>query len=104
MKRCLGLGAIPLIVAVGARPVLAPPSPPKQPPRKPPVKTAPKGAGQEPAKPAPPPPDLSVTTTYVAGDKTTTGTVLMHGDRQRVSYEATFASIQQCDLHRQLQL
>jgi len=105
MKRCLGLGTILLIVAVASSLVLAQSSPPKQPPKKPPVKAAPKAPGkQEPAKPAPPPPDLSVTTNYVAGDKTTTGTVLMHGDRQRVSYEATFASIQQCDLHRQMQL
>src|SRR5215831_11429691 len=95
MKRCLGLGAIPLLLAVTSSPVLAQSTPPKQPAKKPPVKAAPKAAGKpEPAKPAPPPPDLSVTSSYVAGDTTTTGIVVMHGDRQRVSYEAMYASIQ----------
>lgn len=109
MTRGLAIAGVPLIVAVTAWPLLAQSSqPPKQPPKQP-AKTAPKtpakGAKKdEPAKPAPPPPDVSVTADYVAGDKTTTGTVLMHGSRQRVSYEATFASLQMCDLHQSVQL
>src|SRR5215472_4021366 len=112
MKRSFALGAIPVLVAVSSAYALAQSSqstPPKQPPKKPAAKTAPKttpktAAKDEPAKPAPPPADLSVTATYAAGDKTTTGTVLMHGQRQRVTYEAAFASIQQCDLHRMVEL
>ena len=112
MKRSLALGTIPVLVAVASAYALAQSSqstPPKQPPKKPATKTAPKAtpktaAKDEPPKPAPPPADLSVTATYAAGDRTTTGTVLMHGQRQRVTYEAAFASIQQCDLHRLVQL
>ena len=109
MKRSFALGAIPVLVAVTSASALAQSSQSKQPPKKPATKAAPKttpkaAAKEEPSKPAPPPPDLSIIATYVAGDKTTTGNVLMHGERQRVSYEAAFASIQQCDLHRMVQL
>jgi hypothetical protein len=101
-------GAIPFVLLLCPQPILA------QPPKKPPVKTTPKTAPKPkpaakpasptPAKPAPPPPDLSVSARYVAGDKTTTGTVLMQGSRQRVAYESSMASIQQCDAHRSVQL
>jgi hypothetical protein len=118
MKRSHALGAIPMLVAVLSAHAFAESSrssqssqssQPKQAPKKPATKAAPKAtpkapAKDEPPKPAPPPPDLSVTATYAAGDKTTTSTVLMHGQRQRVSYESAFASIQQCDLHRMVQL
>jgi hypothetical protein len=104
MTRSMALGAVPLLIAVFSTPLLA--QPPKQPPKKPPVKTAPTPApkGTAASKPDAPPPDLSIAASYVAGDKTTKGTVLMHGQRQRVSYETALASIQQCDRHRNLQL
>lgn len=109
MKDHLALAAVALVVAVASAPVLAQTS--KQTPKKPPAKAAPKATKgapkaapkEEAAKPAPPP-DMSITATYVAGDKTTTGTVLMHGRRQRVAYDQTMASIEQCDLHRGVQL
>jgi hypothetical protein len=104
MSRLSGFGAIPLMLLLTPGPLLA--QPPK---KKPPVKTAPKPASKKPAAPAPetkpaPPPDLSVTARYVAGDKATTSTVLMHGDRQRVSYESSQVSIQECDNHQAVQL
>jgi hypothetical protein len=78
---------------------------PKPAPKKPPVKTAAKPAAKPAApKPEPPPPDLSVTSRYLAGDKTTAGTVMMHGPRQRVSYDSGMSSIQQCDAHQNIQL
>jgi hypothetical protein len=105
MKRILALGAVPLFVAATSVCALA--QPPKQTPKKPPAKAAPKAPPKTPAKedakPAPPP-DLSITNSYVSGDKTTTGTVLMHGQRQRVSSEGVLASIQMCDQHRSVQL
>src|ERR1051325_7659536 len=107
MKRYPALGALALFLAVASTPVLA--QTPKQTPKKQTTKTAPKPAAkappkkEEPAKPVPPP-DLAITASYVSGDKTTTGTVLMHGARQRVSYDAAMASIQQCDEHRAVQL
>jgi len=97
--------AIPLCIAMTCAPVLA--QTPKQTPKKPPAKTAPKAAPAkkaEPPKPEPPPPDLTVTNSYVVGDKTTRGTVLMHGQRQRVAGEGLLASIQMCDQHRSVQL
>ncbi len=101
-RRCTGLVLALMLVPI---PSLA------QPPKKPPVKTAPKpkpaaknaAPAADTKKPAPPP-DLEVTARYVAGDKTTTSTVLMHGARQRVSYESAQASIQQCDNHQAVQL
>lgn len=111
MKYQFALGAVALVVAVTSAPGLA--QTPKQTPKKSPAKAAPKTPAKTPAKasakeeapkPAPPPPDLSITASYVAGDKTTTGTVLMHGERQRVAYDPTIASIEQCDLHRGVQL
>jgi hypothetical protein len=109
MKRCLVIGAVPLFMAAVSVPLFAQTSPPKQPPKKPPAKTAPKTPAKdakkdEPAKPAPPPPDFSIVNSYVAGDKTTTATVLMHGQRQRVASEGVLASIQMCDQHRSVQL
>lgn len=103
MPRSSAFGAIPLVLFLSAAPLQA------QPPKKPPVKTAPKpkpAAKTPPAAPAKPepPPDLSVAASYVAGNKTTTSTVLMQGARQRVSYEPTQASIQQCDKRQSLQL
>jgi hypothetical protein len=107
VKRYLALAAMPLFCAIVSVPVSAQ-TPPKQTPKKPPTKAAPKTPAKAPAKdepkPAPPPPDLSITNSYVSGDKTTTGTVLMHGQRQRVSSEGALASIQMCDQHRSVQL
>src|SRR6185437_3850219 len=86
-------------------------TPPKQAPKKkPPVKTATKPAAKKPAapaeapKPAPPPPDLTITAKYVTGDKSTAGTILLRGARERVTYDGAIASVQQCDLHRGVQL
>jgi hypothetical protein len=83
----------------------------QKPPQKPPVKTVPKAPVKKPAPVAPkvapeppPPPDLAVSAKYVSGEKTTTGSVLLQRSRQRVDYESGFASIQQCDQHRALQL
>jgi hypothetical protein len=105
MKRILALGAVPLLVWATSVSALA--QPPKQAPKKPPAKAAPKAPAKTPAKedakPAPPP-DLSITNSYVSGDKATTGTVLMHSQRQRVSSEGVLASIQMCDQHRSVQL
>ena len=102
MQRHPALGAAAILLAATSVLVLA--QAPKQTPKKPPAKTAPKAPtkspGKEEAKPAPPPPDLSVTNSYVAGDKTTIGTVLMHGQRLRVSSEGVLSSIQMCDEHR----
>jgi hypothetical protein len=105
MNRHLVLGAAAVLFVVTSAPALA--QTPKQTPKKPPTKTQPKAAPakkDEPAKPAPPPPDLRVTNSYVVGDKTTTGTVLMHGQRQRVAGEGVLASIQMCDQHKSVQL
>ena len=106
MRHYLVLGAVAVWLAAISTSGLA--QTPKQTPKKPPAKTAPKAPTKTPAKenakPAPPPPDLSVTNSYVSGDKTTTGTVLMHGERQRVSAEGVLASIQMCDQHRSVQL
>src|SRR5579859_2962819 len=109
MTRSPACWVVPLLVAMTCTPVLA--QAPKQTPKKPPAKTAPKAAPKaapgkkdEPAKPAPPPPDLSITNTYAVADKTTSGTVLMHGQRQRVAGEGVLASIQMCDQHRSVQL
>jgi hypothetical protein len=103
MKHLAVFAAIPLVLAIASAPVFA--QPPKKPPVKTPPKTAPRPAAKtpEPSKPAPQP-DLSIAASYAAGDKTTTGTVLMHGERQRVAYEGALASVQQCDKHRGLQL
>lgn len=106
MNRYLATGAAAVLFAITSAPALA--QTPKQAPKKPPAKAAPKAAPKattkEDTKPAPPPPDLSITNSYVAGDKTTTGTVLMHGRRQRVSSQGVLASIQMCDQHRSVQL
>jgi hypothetical protein len=103
MNRYLALAAIPFFVAATSGPALA--QPPKQTPKKPPAKAAPKTPAKEPAKEAPKPaPDLSITNSYVSGDKSTIGTVLMHGQRQRVASEGVLASIQMCDQHRSVQL
>jgi len=106
LKGYLALAVIPLFCAIVAAPVSAQ-TLPKQPPKKPPAKAAPKAppkpASKEDAKPTSPP-DLTITNSYVSGDKATTGTVLMHGQRQRVSSEGALASIQMCDQHRSVQL
>jgi hypothetical protein len=106
MQRHRALGAAAILIAATSAFVLA--QAPKQTPKKPPAKTAPKAPAKSPAKeeakPAPPPPDLSVTNSYVTGDKTTIGTVLMHGQRLRVSSEGALSSIQMCDEHRSVQL
>ena len=105
MSRSSAFWAMPLIVLLLPAPLLA------QTPKKPPVKTAPKPkpSAKKPAPSAPaakpaPPQDLSVAARYVSGDKTTTSSVQLHGARQRVSYESTQASIQQCDNRQGLQL
>ena len=119
MSRVVGLA---LVVFLGAPAALVA-QPPKQAPpaaapktqAKPPVKRPPaKKPAQAPDKTEPaakvvapppaPPPDLEVTSRYVTADKTTIGTVVMHGARQRVEYQSGFASIQQCDEGRGLQL
>jgi len=111
MPRSSVAALLPLVVTLTVSPAAA--QAPKQPPKKPPVKTAPKPAAKKPVEPPkpeppppppPPPPDLQVDASYVSGDKTTRGTVLMHGARQRVAYESGMASIYQCDAHRSLQL
>ena len=96
-----------VVAVMCSHPVLA--QAPKQAPKKPPIKAAPKAPAKAETRkpeppPPPPPPDLSITASYVTGEKTTTSTVLMAGARQRVSYDATMASIYQCDGHRTLQL
>lgn len=107
MKPLLALIALPLFVAIAAAPALA--QAPKQAPKKPPVKAAPKTPAKAPAPtkaeaPPPPPPDLTISAAYVTGDKTSKGTVLMHGGRQRMSSESSIVSIYQADEHRTVQL
>src|SRR3954470_18851589 len=107
MKPLLAVVALPLFVAIAAAPAFA--QAPKQAPKKPPVKAAPKTPAKAPAAakpepPPPPPPDIAISAAYVTGDKTTKGTILMHGARQRMSSESSIVSIYQGDTHRPLQL
>lgn len=106
MTRTLGLAVIPLFLLTAQGAGLAQSAASKQAPKRPSAKTTAKPAPKPPAK-APakaPDPDLSIAMTYVAGDKTTTGTILMHGQRQRAASEGAIASIQMCDQHRNIQL
>lgn len=106
MKRWLVFAVVPFVLMLSSHRASA--QSPKQAPKKPPVKTAPKApakaAETKRSEPPPLPPDLSISASYITGDKTTKSTVLMHGARQRVTYDASMASIYQCDTHRSLQL
>ena len=106
MGRYLTLSALPLLILT-ASPCLWAQT--HQAPKKRPPKTtatpAAKAAAKPEAKTTPAaPPDVSITSSYATGDKTTGGTVLMHGQRQRVSSEGDLASIQMCDAHRSVQV
>ena len=106
MKRWLVFAVVPFVLMLSSHRASA--QSPKQAPKKPPVKTAPKApakaAETKRSEPPPLPPDLSISASYITGDKTTKSTVLMRGARQRVTYDASMASIYQCDTHRSLQL
>jgi hypothetical protein len=107
MSRSLVLVVGAFVFTLTAAPVSA--QAPKQAPKKPPAKAAPRVPAKtpetkKPEPPPPPPPDLMVTASYVTGDKTSKGTVLMHGALQRVGYESSLTSIYQCDEHRTVQL
>ncbi|MGH9410267.1 MAG: hypothetical protein ACRD1V_12520 [Vicinamibacterales bacterium] len=110
MKRRLALVAVPLLMMATPSFVFAQTSSSTQTPRKPAAKTSPKPAAKPPAKaaaksaPSPAPADFSITNSYAIGDKTTAGTVLMHGQRQRLTSDGILASIQMCDRHRGVQL
>jgi hypothetical protein len=107
MSRFLAIAALPLIFVMALPPAYA--QAPKQVPKKPPAKAAPKApvkapAAAKPEPPPPPPPDIAISASYISGDKTSTGTVLLHGARQRMSSESSIASIYQADEHRSVQI
>lgn len=103
MTRYLSLAAVPLLLIATVPSVAA--QAPKKRPAKASTTPAAKPSAKAGVKPAAPvPSDISITNSYVAGDRTTTGTVLMHGQRQRVMSEGDLASIQMCDEHRSVQV
>jgi hypothetical protein len=104
MKRYLSLAAVPLvIIAAGSFVSAQSGSAPQT--RKRPAKASSKSPATPDAKPAAAgPSDISITNSYVVGDKTTGGTVLMHGHRQLVTSDSGLATIQMCDEHRSIQV
>ena len=103
MSRQVFRAAVALVCLSLAVPVCA--QPPKKPAPKRPAAKAPAAKPPAPKPEAPPPPpDLQVTTRYVAGDKTSTNTVTLHAARERIDYETARATIQQCDTSRTIEL
>lgn len=102
MTRSLKLAAIPLLLVAASGSGLAQTVAAKQTVKKPPAKTAAKPAPK--TAPKTPDPDLAISMSYAVADKTTTGTILMQGQRQRVSSDGPLATVQMCDQHRSVQL
>lgn len=99
----LGRVVLALLLITGGRSSVSAQTP-KRPPSKPAPKTAPKAV--VPAVPAPPAPqDLTVKMRYVSAEgTTTTSTVSMKGQHQRIDYGPDMAVLQQCGVDRIVQI